>query len=127
MRPKRLRTRKKAEELKGEVKFWASRIGVEPRRVQIQRMTRKWASCSNSGQISLSKDLLREDAGFQEVVIVHELLHLLVPNHGKLFKGLMTAYLPDWDEKTSGRISELCGYQAANGRQESIRPPEEST
>jgi predicted metal-dependent hydrolase len=33
------------------------------------------------------------------VVIVHELLHLLVPNHGKLFKSLMNAYLPDWHRR----------------------------
>jgi len=29
-----------------------------------------------------------------EVVIVHELIHCLVPNHGKLFKSLMKANLP---------------------------------
>ncbi len=27
------------------------------------------------------------------------LVHLLVPNHGKLFKGYMSAYLPDWEER----------------------------
>ena len=25
-----------------------------------------------------------------------ELLHLRVPNHGKLFKALMNAHVPDW-------------------------------
>ncbi|MDE0424212.1 MAG: M48 family metallopeptidase [Candidatus Poribacteria bacterium] len=34
-----------------------------------------------------------------EFVIVHELIHLLVPNHGKLFKSFMSAYLPDWEER----------------------------
>jgi hypothetical protein len=36
---------------------------------------------------------------FRELVIVHELLHLLVPNHGKLFKSLMSAYLPGWEKR----------------------------
>ncbi|MXV78598.1 M48 family metallopeptidase [Candidatus Poribacteria bacterium] len=31
--------------------------------------------------------------------MVHELVHLLVPKHGKLFKGYMSAYLPDWQER----------------------------
>ncbi len=35
---------------------------------------------------------------FQEYVIVHELLHLRVPNHGKLFRTLMLLYLPDWED-----------------------------
>jgi predicted metal-dependent hydrolase len=29
-------------------------------------------------------------------VIAHELLHLRVPNHGKVFKALMSAHVPDW-------------------------------
>jgi predicted metal-dependent hydrolase len=28
---------------------------------------------------------------------VHELVHLLAPNHGKVFKSFMHAYLPDWE------------------------------
>lgn len=68
-------------------------------------MTRKWASCSVTGRICLSSDLLREDAAFQDVVIVHELVHLAVPNHGKLFRSLMKAYLPRWEEVAGFRIS----------------------
>jgi predicted metal-dependent hydrolase len=30
-------------------------------------------------------------------VIVHELLHLKVRNHGKLFKSLLRAYLPNYE------------------------------
>jgi len=105
------RIAKQASALKDAVQRWGLRIGVKPRRVQIQRMTTKWASCSTSGRIYLSRDLVREDAEFQEVVIVHELLHLRVPNHGKLFKSLMNAYLPNWEEKAGRRVSSLCGYQ----------------
>jgi predicted metal-dependent hydrolase len=102
-------------ELKSAVERWASRIGVRPGRVQIQRMTTKWASCSPSGRICLSKDLLDEDSAFQEVVLVHELLHLRVPNHGKLFKSLMTAFLPGWQETADRRISRICGYRNSFG------------
>jgi predicted metal-dependent hydrolase len=38
--------------------------------------------------------LLTEPADFREYVIVHELLDLQVPNHGKLFKSLLSAFLP---------------------------------
>lgn len=97
--------------LKNQVTQWASKIGVKPLRVQIQPMTRKWASCSPSGRICLSKDLLSEDRAFQQVVIVHELLHLRVHNHGKLFKSLMSAYLPEWEKAANGRIRSVCGYK----------------
>ena len=33
-------------EFKDHVDIWAERIGVKPKRVQMQKMHRKWASCS---------------------------------------------------------------------------------
>jgi len=96
---------------KALVQGWAFRIGVQPRRVQVQRMTTKWASCSLNGRLCFSSDLLLEDAPFQEVVVVHELLHLRVPNHGKLFKSLMSAYVPGWEEMRGFRLSPVCGHR----------------
>ncbi len=56
-------------------------------------MKGKWASCSTSGRITFSEDLLSEPADLRREVIVHELLHLKVPNHGKLSRALLKAYL----------------------------------
>jgi len=94
-----------ATAFKAEVRRWAAKIGVQPKRVQIQRMTTKWASCSPAGRICFNSDLLSENAAFQQVVIVHELLHFLVPNHGKLFRSLMAAYVPGWEQVSGPQIT----------------------
>lgn len=66
-------------------------------------MTRKWGSCSTAGVITLAVDLARQDRAFQDYVMVHELLHLKVPNHGRVFKALMSLHLPGWrGQKTHG-------------------------
>ncbi len=78
------------------VEYWAQRLNVRPRVVRVRHMTRKWGSCSTSGVITLAADLIDQSSSFRDFVIAHELLHLRVPNHGKLFKALMTAHLPDW-------------------------------
>ena len=67
-----------------------------PRHVRVQRMTRKWGSCSTSGIVTLAIDLDEQPVDFQDFVIAHELLHLRVPNHGRLFKALMTSHVPNW-------------------------------
>jgi len=90
-----------AARLKRRVDFWAVRLRVMPRVIRVQRMTRKWGSCSTAGTITLAIDLDGERASFQDYVIVHELLHLKIPNHGRLFKALLTAHVPHW------RIEEL--------------------
>ncbi len=78
------------------VECWAQRLNVHPRLIRVQRMTRKWGSCSTSGIVTLAADLVNQGSNFQDFVIAHELLHLRVPNHGKLFKALMTMHVPDW-------------------------------
>lgn len=80
---------------RAEVEAWARRMGITPRQVRIRPMKRKWASCSSQGRLTFDTDLLRQPAQFRRKVIVHELLHLKVPNHGKLFKALLKAYLQE--------------------------------
>jgi predicted metal-dependent hydrolase len=86
-----------------EVDRWARRLKVQPSGVHVRSMTKKWASCSSRGLVSFSTRLLTEEQPFRERVIVHELLHLKVPNHGKLFKSLMRAFLPhSWSDGERG-------------------------
>ena len=61
--------------IRGRVEYWAQRLSVQPRLVRVQRMTRKWGSCSTSGIVTLAADLADQDSDFQNFVIVHELLH----------------------------------------------------
>src|SRR5437763_1227646 len=86
-----------ADDLRWAVRSWATRIGVKPARVQIRALRTKWASISTNGSMTLDTDLLTLPKELGEFVIVHELVHLLVPNHGKVFKSFMHAYLPDWE------------------------------
>lgn len=46
-----------------------------------------------------------------EFVNVHELVHILTPSHGKVFKSFMQAYLPDWEEREI-KLHEFVGREA---------------
>ena len=78
---------------KAEVQEWARRIKVTPKEIRLRPMKTKWASCSSKGRLTFDTGLLCKPAGFRREAIVHELLHMRVPNHGKLFKSLLKAYL----------------------------------
>src|SRR6266542_2598502 len=79
--------------LKAEVAAWAQRIGAYPSELHIRPMERKWGSCSTRGRVTLNSELLSAPAELRREVIVEELLHLKVPNHGKLFRALKRTYL----------------------------------
>lgn len=73
---------------------WAAEIGVSPHSIRLQKMRTKWGSCSEAGVVTFSSDLLSRHREFGEAVILHELLHLKFPNHGKVFKSFLRSYMP---------------------------------
>lgn len=98
-----------AQDLKRRAMTWAIKLKVNPRVVRVQDMRKKWGSCSSSGTITLAIDLLDRDECFQDYVIVHELLHLRYSTHGKVFKALMSAHVPDWRQFDVASPSNTCG------------------
>lgn len=107
--PKRIPERAR-QRLARRVAYWSERLKVTPRFVRVQYMARKWGSCSSDGIVSLAGDLDRREQGFQDFVIVHELLHLRVGNHGRVFKALMNAHLPGWRTYERQRVAGESGY-----------------
>ena len=91
------------EHFKARVLEWATKLDVKAHSIYVRPMRRKWASCSTAGTLSFNDELLGMDTKLGDYVIVHELLHFSVPNHGKLWKMLMRAHLGDW-EKTAQRL-----------------------
>ena len=83
----------KPEKFKEQVVEWAGKIGVEPKEIHVREMSRKWASCSTRGRLTFSTALLEEPKKKRDAVVVHELLHLRYPNHGKMFHMMLRSYL----------------------------------
>jgi hypothetical protein len=74
-------------------------------------MRSKWASISGVGRLTLNSELIELPKELGEFVIVHELVHRLAPNHGRVFKSFMHAYLPDWET----REAKLNAFADGNG------------
>ena len=81
------------EEFKQDVRAWAKEIGVEPKEIHLRKMKRKWASCSSKGRLTFDVSLLDEPKESRLRKILHELLHLKYPNHGRMFNLLLNIYL----------------------------------
>lgn len=84
--------------LKKRIHEWATRMTVSTNEIHIRAMKSKWASVSTDGRLTMDSSILELREGLCDYIIVHELLHLKVRNHGKLFKSLMHAYLSEWEE-----------------------------
>ena len=72
-------------------------LGVKVERFFVQKMKTKWGSCNaGSKSIRLNTDLAKKSPECLEYIVVHEMAHLLVHEHGDRFTTLMDRYLPSW-------------------------------
>jgi predicted metal-dependent hydrolase len=82
------------------IQDWQPKLGVEAKRLYVQRMRTRWGSCNTAAQtIRLNTDLARKPKECLEYIVVHELVHLLEPTHNERFQMLMQRYLPDWKHR----------------------------
>ena len=91
---------------KARVRRWADKLDVRVVWLGVRPMRNKWASCSTAGHLNFNDELLALENDLWDYVIVHELLHFFVPNHGKLWKALMRAHLGDY-ENMEARLRRL--------------------
>ncbi len=76
---------------------WEPLMGVEVERFFVQKMKTKWGSCNaGSKSIRLNTELAKRPTECLEYIVVHEMAHLLVHDHGDRFTALMDRYLPSW-------------------------------
>lgn len=69
---------------------------VAPNNLYIQQMKLRWGSCTVKGNIILNPELIKAPKPCIEYVIIHELCHLLYPNHSDKFLKLQSREMPDW-------------------------------
>jgi len=93
-----MKARDKKQAFKVRVRDWADKLDVKIVWLGVRPMRSKWASCSTAGHLNFSDELPGLKRDLQDYVIVHELLHFFVPNHGRLWKSLMRAHLGDWEK-----------------------------
>ena len=77
----------------------AERLGVAYRRIRIGGQRTLWGSCSARGTLSFNWRLVLAPPEVVDYVVVHELCHLLVPNHSQSFWSLVDRHRPGWREQ----------------------------
>jgi predicted metal-dependent hydrolase len=73
----------------------------------LQRMKTKWGSWNHKvGHIRLNTKLDKKLKDLLEYVVVHEMVHLLEPNHSGRFIAILGEHYPTWPEARAG-LNEL--------------------
>ena len=85
------------EELAEMVDKWCKKMEVEEATWIVKQMKTRWGSCVEKKKfIQLNLELARLPRRCIEYVVVHELCHLRVHGHNRMFENLISQYLPNW-------------------------------
>lgn len=76
--------------------------------LSIKKMKTLWGSCTPlKNKITLNEYLLKANIRCIQYVVLHELTHLLYPNHNSDFYDFMTVQMPDWKERKKQLDTEV--------------------
>lgn len=84
------------ERIEARVAFFAARIGVRPSRIAVREQKTLWGSCSSRGRLSFNRKLIMAPPQALDYVVVHELCHMVHPNHSPAFWALVERHMPDF-------------------------------
>lgn len=97
-------SKEQAEELRTylteAVERWRIKMGEEPVTWRLRNMKTQWGNCRAIKRVvTFNLQLARVPNDLRDYIIVHELSHLKIQNHGPLFKARETLFMPDWQER----------------------------
>ncbi len=76
--------------------------------IYVRKMKTLWGSCTPSkAKVTFNNYLLKANLRCIQYVVLHELTHLIYPNHSKQFYDFLTIHMPDWQERKKQLDTEV--------------------
>ena len=72
-------------------------MNLEINTFTVKRLKSKWGSCDVvKKHITFNLDLMKYPVHTIEYIVLHELAHLIEPNHSRRFHNIVSIYMPEW-------------------------------
>lgn len=79
------------------VEKYENLLKVSVNKYSLRLMRTMWGSCSfKTRNIRFNEKLYYKNDRFIEYIVLHELTHIIVPNHSKRFYNIIKKYMPDY-------------------------------
>ncbi len=76
---------------------YEQKMGVKVTKFKIRKMKTRWGSCNFiERKICFNSELAKKPPKFLEMIVVHEMTHILEKSHNRRFYSLMDNFMPEW-------------------------------
>lgn len=76
-----------------------NRVGATPDSIQIRELGNRWGSCNPKGDLYFHWRVALLPRAMIEYVVIHEMIHLVQPNHNRDFWDRVERIIPDWSDR----------------------------
>ena len=88
------------EQLERLIPKWEETTKLHCESFKTKYMTTRWGTCnSKAKRIWINLQMVEKPLECLEYIILHELIHLKISNHGKDFIEMMNQFMPDWKDR----------------------------
>lgn len=88
------------EQLERLIPKWEETTNLHCESIKTKYMTTRWGTCnSKAKRIWINLQMVEKPLECLEYIILHELIHLKISNHGKDFIEMMNQFMPDWKDR----------------------------
>jgi predicted metal-dependent hydrolase len=84
-------------EIHAQVETLLARVEKRPRKIAIRGQRTRWGSCTSQGNLSFNWRLIMAPADVLRYMVVHEMVHLDMPNHSDNFWRRVHSMCPEAD------------------------------
>ena len=86
------------ERLQDKTHRYAEQIGVSPAGISVRNFKSRWGSCDKKGEVVFNWNIIKAPHSIVDYVVIHELCHLIHPNHSKDFWQVVGRFDTDYPE-----------------------------
>jgi hypothetical protein len=84
-------------EISARCMYFSLKTGHFPVTIRITDAQQRWGSCTPKGGVNFSWRLIQAPPEMVDYVVVHELVHLIQPDHSKKFWDKVRKIMPDYE------------------------------
>lgn len=84
--------------LTARARTFARQLGVSFNRLLVSDLKYRWGSCTPQDNLNFNWRIVKAPAFVLDYLVVHELAHLLEPNHSRRFWTIVAVQVPRWEE-----------------------------
>jgi predicted metal-dependent hydrolase len=81
------------------VAYYQAKMGVEPKSVRVIELRHRWASWTPGGKLNFHWKCMMAPPTILDYIVVHELAHLIYPNHTAAFWNELDKVMPDYRDR----------------------------